>query len=207
MTDRVEQHILLRLQVHEPFPQLRQLHGHIRQALRESRAVLLVLDAIVVDDILVALHLRKDEVGDAYHIHRLEAERLRAGGEAVVDGEGGVEDEAVVEVVLVAILHLDDDVFLRLCLAVDVEDRSAGVAPQAGHILAGQFYGSGVEVRQDGVDQPKQEVLVALPAEDKAEGEIKAQVDETDVLTPHLEVFFTGAVDVFHSSVVWSLQR
>lgn len=72
---------------------------------------------------------------------------------AILDGEGGVEDHSVTEVILRFELNFYGDVFAAVGLALDVEDCAAGVFPQALVFAVGEVDLGDLLLGKDGLQE------------------------------------------------------
>ena len=89
------------------------------------------------------------------------------------DGERGVVDGAVLEELLVDILHLDNELLALVVLTVDVEHGAAGVHPVTE--LLGVQIGDFLHVllaAEHGVEEAFQEFFVEFPAKQSLEAEV-----------------------------------
>lgn len=103
-----------------------------------------------------------------------------APAQAAADGAADVRYHAVSEEVLLAALHLDDEVVAALVGAVDVEDDVL-LELAVADLLLRQVADVGDEARVGGkrlVEERDEELLVVLGSENTLEAEISQGVDE-----------------------------
>lgn len=141
---------------------LGQFDGYQMQVIEKHPVGMHVIaDAVAVNHTVVGLHTGHYEIHYAYHINGVELVFPLSRADLLADGEAGVIDHPIGEVSLLGVLHLNDERFAALSGAVDIEHRPALLAVVGNLLLLTQFHLSDVLLRQDGINQVQQQVLVA----------------------------------------------
>ena len=165
-------------------------------AVGESDPVVLhVADGIIVDQVGVGRDARNDEVGDPDHIKGRETVAAAVSPlEAVDDGERRVEDQPVAEVVLRIDLHLDDEVAPVVGRALHVNDGAPGIGPETDLLLGREFDGRDMFLREDGLDQAEEQILIARRPEDQFECVVDPRINKNNALCTGLAKEFGSCV-------------
>ena len=129
-------------------------------------------DVVPVEGLVLHVEVQK---GDGVHVAQLEVP-VRTLASLLPDGERGVEQRAVLEELLVGVLHLDDEllavltlaIYVEYCLPVGIEVADMLVV-HVHHVL---HHLCAVE---QAVEEAYQEVLVRCSAEYALEAEVRQQ--------------------------------
>ena len=133
---------------------------------------------LVMVTFCAVLVVGEDEVEDADGVHGLQLEVPVASHGLLPDGERGIVDAAVLEVVLLGLLHLDDELLALLVLAVDVEDGLAvDVACAEMFVVEVGDVADDLMTVEQGIEETDEQVLVHLRAEELLEAEVGVWVD------------------------------
>ena len=127
--------------------------------------------------VIIALAV-ESEVQYAYDIHGFQPVVPFPFLSLLTDGEGGVVDAAVLEVLLLAALHLHQYLFSPLILAIHIEYRPAVclAATQMFRVQVGQAHDL-VFGGEQAVDEAYQQFLVHLRAEQFLEPKVGVRID------------------------------
>jgi hypothetical protein len=132
----------------------------------------------MVEAVFAVLVVGEDEVQDADHVDILQVEVPVAAGCLFTDGVSGVENAAVFEIVLLGLLHFDDELLAIGVLAIDIEDGLA-VCKACTKVLVVEILDVDdflVTVEQ-GIEETDEQVFVHLCTEELLEAEVGIWVD------------------------------
>ena len=127
--------------------------------------VSVIAHAVAVDDIAILTDAGHQEVQYAYHVDGLElvdVSVLVTTADIVADGEARVVHHSVCEVILLGILHLDDERLLVFRGAVDIEHSLALFLPVRHLLLLAQGDLADALLGQNCRQKLQQKVLVAV---------------------------------------------
>ena len=133
---------------------------------------------LMVQTVVGILMVGEHEVENAHGVDCLQLEVPLSLYTLALDGEGGVEDAAVFEILLLGLLHLHDEELILVVLAIHVEDCPA-VAVATAEVLAVEilqvvYLLLAVEKR---VEETDEQFLVERGAEKLLESKIRVGID------------------------------
>ena len=158
------------------------------------RVLQLHLMDIAVSRILV---LRECEVQQTYRIDIIQVVVPRSLGGLLADGVGSIVDAAVLEVVLLGFLHLDDKAPAVVRLAIDIEHGPA-VSVAVAQMFAVEvlhIHYLTLAAAEQGIEEANQQVLVQFGAKQLLEPEVGVRVDVSLVyVCSHVILWFYTSV-------------
>lgn len=151
---------------------------------------------------VVGLGVVHAEVEDANRIDLVEHEVPLSLRRLLLDGVGGIVDASVFEVLLVRLLHFDEEFLSLFVFAIDVEHRLAfgSVVAEVLHVEVGEVFDDLLAVEQ-GVEETDEQFLVDFRAKQLFEGKVGVEVDVSFVTAglEHylLRFYFHGKITNF----------
>ena len=120
----------------------------------------------------------EDKIEDAYGIDTLQLEVPFPAFGLLLNGEGGIEYAAVLEIVLLRLLHLHDEAFAGGVLTIDVEDGLAVFHPRAEVLGVAVFDVVYLLLAlKKCIEEADEQFLVHLRTEELFEAEVGERVD------------------------------